>query len=77
VGWHFVPPGAVPRQPQDVFVEAYVREALIRLNPAKPERADEVIYKPQRRQRAQRKKMNLCLTGLKHHQPFEQRRDTP
>ena len=47
-GWHFVPPGAVPRQPQDVFVEAYLREALIRLNPAiaaKPERADEVIYK--------------------------------
>lgn len=48
VGWHFVPPLSVPRQPQDVFVEAWVREALIRLNPAiaaAPERADEVIYK--------------------------------
>lgn len=48
VGWHFVPPLSVPRQPQDVFVEAWVREALIRLNPsiaARPERADEVIYK--------------------------------
>ena len=47
-GWHFVPAVALPRQPQDVFVERYVREALIRLNPAiaaHPERADEVIYK--------------------------------
>jgi type I restriction enzyme R subunit len=47
-GWHFVPAVALPRQPQDVFVERYVREALIRLNPsiaAQPERADEVIYK--------------------------------
>lgn len=47
-GWHFVPGVALPRQPQDVFVERYVREALIRLNPAiaaQPERADEVIYK--------------------------------
>ena len=47
-GWHFAPGAALPRQPQDVFVESYVREALIRLNPAiaaQPERADEVIYK--------------------------------
>ena len=47
-GWHYVPAAALPRQPQDVFVEAFVREALIRLNPdiaAQPERADEVIYK--------------------------------
>ena len=47
-GWHFVPPAVLPRQPQEVLVEAYVRDALIRLNPAiaeKPERADEVIYK--------------------------------
>ena len=47
-GWHFVPALALPRQPQDVFVERYVREALIRLNPAiaaHPERAAEVIYK--------------------------------
>ncbi len=47
-GWHFVPASALPRQKQDVFVEGYVRDALIRLNPdiaAQPDRADEVIYK--------------------------------
>ena len=47
-GWHFVPATALPRQPQDVFVDKYVREALIRLNPAiaaQPDRADEVIHK--------------------------------
>ncbi len=47
-GWHFVPANSLPRQNQDVFVERYVREALIRLNPdiaAQPDRADEVIYK--------------------------------
>ncbi|MFN8468811.1 MAG: HsdR family type I site-specific deoxyribonuclease [Caldilineaceae bacterium] len=48
VGWNFVPAAALPRQPQDVFVERYARDALIRLNPsiaAQPQRADEVIYK--------------------------------
>ncbi len=48
VGWNFVPAATLPRQPQDVFVERYVREALIHLNPsiaAQPQRADEVIYK--------------------------------
>jgi type I restriction enzyme R subunit len=48
LGWHYVPGVALPRQPQDVFVEPYVREALIRLNPtiaAQPDRADEVLYK--------------------------------
>ena len=48
LGWHFVPGVALPRQPQDVFVEEYVRQALIRLNPtiaARPERADEVLYR--------------------------------
>jgi type I restriction enzyme R subunit len=48
VGWRFVPPGEVPRQPHEVFVETWVREALIRLNPeiaAQPDRADEVLYK--------------------------------
>ena len=47
-GWHYVAPAFLPRQPQDVFVESYVREALIRLNPAiaaQPDRADEVLYK--------------------------------
>jgi type I restriction enzyme R subunit len=37
----------VPRQPGDVMVESWLREALLRLNPeiaAQPDRADEVIY---------------------------------
>lgn len=48
LGWHFLAAGNVPRQPQDVFVEPWVREALIHLNPeiaAVPDRADEVLYK--------------------------------
>ena len=48
IGWRFVPPGEVPRQPHEVFVETWLREALIRLNPdiaAQPDRADEVLYK--------------------------------
>jgi type I restriction enzyme R subunit len=48
VGWHYVAPAFLPRQPQDVMIEDYVRAALIRLNPsiaAQPERADEVIHK--------------------------------
>ncbi len=47
-GWHFIPGVALPRQPQDVFVERYIREALIRLNPsieADPDRAEQVIHK--------------------------------
>jgi len=45
--WTFVEPLKVPRQPREVMVETWVREALITLNPeiaAKPDRADEVIY---------------------------------
>ena len=48
IGWQYIPAIALPRQPQDVFVESYVRDALIRLNPtiaAQPDRADEVLYK--------------------------------
>ncbi|MDW7761651.1 MAG: type I restriction endonuclease subunit R [Acidobacteriota bacterium] len=48
LGWMFAPPADVPRQPQDVLVEPWVREALIRLNPeiaARPDRADDVLYK--------------------------------
>lgn len=48
IGWQYVPAIALPRQPQEVFVESYVREALISLNPtiaAQPDRADEVLYK--------------------------------
>jgi type I restriction enzyme R subunit len=47
-GWHYVPALALPRRVNDVFIEPYLREALIRLNPeiaAQPERADEVLYK--------------------------------
>ena len=45
--WEYVPAAQVPRQPGDVMVEPWLREALIRLNPeiaAQPDRADEVIY---------------------------------
>jgi type I restriction enzyme R subunit len=45
--WEYVPATQVPRQPGDVMVEPWLREALIRLNPeiaAEPDRADEVIY---------------------------------
>ena len=45
--WEFVPAAGVPRQRADVMVEAWLRLALMRLNPeiaAQPDRADEVIY---------------------------------
>lgn len=45
--WTFVEPLKVPRQPGEVMVEPWVREALISLNPEiaeQPDRADEVIY---------------------------------
>ena len=45
--WTYVPGLQVPRQPGDVMVESWLREALLRLNPeiaAQPDRADEVIY---------------------------------
>jgi type I restriction enzyme R subunit len=48
IGWHYVAPANIPRQPQDGIVEDWVREALIRLTPeiaADPDRADEVVYK--------------------------------
>lgn len=47
-GWHYVPAATLPRRVNDVFIETYLREALIRLNPeiaAQPDRADEVLYK--------------------------------
>lgn len=47
-GWHYVPALALPRRINDVFIQEYLRDALIRLNPeiaAQPERADEVLYK--------------------------------
>jgi type I restriction enzyme R subunit len=45
--WEYLPATQLPRQRDDVMVEPWVREALIRLNPeiaAQPDRADEVIY---------------------------------
>ena len=45
--WTYTTTAQVPRQPGDIMVEPWVREALIRLNPeiaAQPDRADEVIY---------------------------------
>ena len=48
LGWCYVPAPQLPRQTSDVFVEAMVREALIRLNPEvaeQPDRADEVLYR--------------------------------
>jgi type I restriction enzyme R subunit len=48
LGWHYIAPTNIPRQPHEVFVEDWIREALIRLNPEIadiPDRADEVLYK--------------------------------
>ncbi|MCZ8318871.1 MAG: type I restriction endonuclease subunit R [Silanimonas sp.] len=48
IGWRYASPSEVPRQIQEVLVEPWLREALIRLNPeiaAQPDRADEVLYK--------------------------------
>ncbi|HHA2607231.1 type I restriction endonuclease subunit R [Stenotrophomonas maltophilia] len=48
IGWRYAAPADVPRQIQEVLVEPWLRDALIRLNPeiaAQPDRADEVLYK--------------------------------
>jgi type I restriction enzyme R subunit len=48
LGWHYLAPAHLPRLPHEVFVEDWMREALIRLNPEiaeVPDRADEVIYR--------------------------------
>lgn len=48
LGWCRVESRDIPRQPHEVLVERWVRDALIRLNPeiaALPDRADEVLYK--------------------------------
>ncbi|MBT1536029.1 HsdR family type I site-specific deoxyribonuclease [Ralstonia solanacearum] len=48
VGWRYASPSEVPRQIQEVLVEPWLRDALIRLNPeiaAQLDRADEVLYK--------------------------------
>lgn len=48
LGWRYVVSADIPRQTQEVLVEPWLREALLRLNPeiaAQPDRADEVLYK--------------------------------
>jgi len=48
VGWRYVSQQKLLRQSNEVFVESYLRDALIHLNPeikAQPDRADEVLYK--------------------------------
>jgi type I restriction enzyme R subunit len=48
LGWRRIASADFPRQPQEVLVESWIREALISLNPeiaAQPDRADEVLYK--------------------------------
>ena len=45
--WNYLAATALPRQPGEVMVEPWLREALIALNPEiaeQPDRADEVIY---------------------------------
>ncbi|MFM2058906.1 MAG: hypothetical protein RLY71_3291 [Pseudomonadota bacterium] len=48
IAWRYAAPAEVPRQIQEVLVEPWLRDALIRLNPeiaAQLDRADEVLYK--------------------------------
>ncbi|XKH60748.1 HsdR family type I site-specific deoxyribonuclease [Halomonas sediminis] len=48
LGWHYLGPSDLPRQPQEALVEPYLRDALVRLNPdieAKPSRVDDVLYR--------------------------------
>lgn len=48
LGWHFIRSTDIPRQHHEVFVEPWVEEALVRLNPeiaAVPDRAGEVLHK--------------------------------
>src|SRR5215211_7946510 len=47
-GWYYVSALSLPRRINDVFIEQYLRDALIRLNSeiaAEPDRADQVLYK--------------------------------
>jgi len=48
LGWHYLSPQQLSRLPQEVFIESFVRDALIRLNPeiaANPDRVEEVLYR--------------------------------
>ena len=44
-GWKYVEAKDVPRRPDEVLVEDWIRLALIKLNPIAVEEADQVIYK--------------------------------
>src|SRR5258706_16468472 len=48
LGWHFLAPQNLSRQPTDVLIEDHLREALIRLNPEiapSPDRADDILFR--------------------------------
>ncbi|HUW10494.1 MAG TPA: type I restriction endonuclease, partial [Anaerolineae bacterium] len=48
LGWQYLSPENLPRQPQEALVENHLREALIRLNPtiaAQPARVDDVLHR--------------------------------
>ena len=48
LGWQYLSPEILPRQPQEALVEDHLRDALIRLNPsiaAQPDRVDDVLYR--------------------------------
>ena len=48
LGWHYISPEHLPRLPQEVLVEDYLREALIRLNPDishQPDLAEDVLHR--------------------------------
>jgi type I restriction enzyme R subunit len=48
LGWHFIGPADLSRQPQEVLVGSQLSDALIRLNPAmaaSPSRVEDVLYR--------------------------------
>ncbi len=70
LGWHVLTPENLPRHSHEVFVEPFVREALVRLNPeiaSQPDRADEVLYELRAILRSARSdgliKANEAMTG--------------
>lgn len=44
-GWIYVEPKFVPRLPDEVLINEWLMEALLKLNPITPEQAEQVIYK--------------------------------
>lgn len=48
IGWTYIEPSLLDRQPHDMLAESRLRDALIRLNPSiaqRPERVDDVLYR--------------------------------